>query len=79
MGQGVESGLMQRPGSGQSGWESGGGTDDLVNTEVQAQRCSLSPDTHAEISGLTAPIPPFPLCDLSAPHPSPTVVFLSHP
>lgn len=57
MGQGVESGLKQRPGSGQSGWESGGGTEDLVDTEVQAQRCSLSPDTHAEISGLTAPIP----------------------
>ena len=54
MGRGVESGLKQRP---WSGWESGDEIDHLVDTEVQAQRCCLSPDTHAEISGLTAPVP----------------------
>lgn len=78
MRQGVESGLKQRPWSGQSAWESGGGTDALVDTEVQAQRCSLSPDTHAEVSGLTAPVPYSPLVTSLPPTPHPQL-FLSHP
>ena len=57
MREGVESGLKQRPWSGQSAWESGGGTDGLVDTEVQAQRCSLSQTHMLRSQGSLLPSP----------------------